>query len=64
VRGAEINYVTMVSDGRKTPVTQLPFSEKDLIQGLEDGRIAISLEDALNDCDKSEIELFDYEETE
>ena len=61
VSSADIDKVMMTSTGKEVPINQLPFSDEEIINGLEDGRIAISLEDTLNNCKKCEVEIHDYE---
>ena len=37
------------------------MNKEEFIDKLNSGELAITLTDALNDCNKSECELFDYE---
>ena len=60
VSGAYIEEVMDVRSGNMIKV-QLE-NEQTIIDGLNEGRYAVSLEDSISNCKNSECEIFDYDD--
>jgi len=59
VNGANID--TAIDSKTNQEVDVSGMSSEELIQKLDNGELAVSLTDAMNDCDNSGAELFDYD---
>lgn len=60
VSGADIDKVTEVATGNEVSVSGK--SVKELVDGLTNGKYALSLSESMDCCKQSECEIFDYEE--
>ena len=56
---ADVTEALEVATGETVNISHI--DSETLVKRLEDGELALSLDEALSNCDKSECEIHDYE---